>query len=90
MIEKSGSWFSINGERMGQGRDQAKQYLKEHPETMAELRAKILSSNGIGKLLMDTPEVGAEGSEAEAMAAELDEAPKAGKAKAEKKEKAKH
>jgi recombination protein RecA len=88
MIEKSGSWFSINGERMGQGRDQAKQYLKEHPEVMAELRTKILSSNGIGKLLMDTPEVGAEGSEADVLA-DLDEAPKAGK-KDKEKVKAKH
>jgi recombination protein RecA len=90
MIEKSGSWFSINGERMGQGRDQAKQFLKERPEIMAELRTKILSSNGIGKLLMDTPETDAEGSEADAIA-ELEETPKAGKKdKAEKKEKAKH
>jgi recombination protein RecA len=88
MIEKSGSWFSINGERMGQGRDQAKQYLKEHPEVMAELRTKILSSNGIGKLLMDTPEAGAEGSEADALA-DLEETPKASK-KDKEKVKAKH
>lgn len=88
MIEKSGSWFSINGERMGQGRDQAKQYLKEHPEVMAELRTKILSSNGIGKLLMDTPEAGAEGSEADVLA-DLEETPKAGK-KDKEKVKAKH
>src|SRR5207253_2888890 len=65
MVEKSGAWYSYNGERMGQGRDQAKQFLKERPEMMAELRAKILSSHGIGKLLMSTPEADAEGSEAE-------------------------
>jgi recombination protein RecA len=53
MIEKSGAWFSINGERMGQGRDQAKNFLKEHPEYMTELRSKILAANGIGKLLLD-------------------------------------
>ncbi len=52
-VEKSGAWFSINGERMGQGRDQAKNFLKEHPEMKAELRKKILSKNGIGELLMD-------------------------------------
>lgn len=52
MIEKSGAWYSINGERMGQGRDQAKQYLKDHPELKAELRTKILAANGIGKLLL--------------------------------------
>jgi recombination protein RecA len=53
MVEKSGAWFSINGERMGQGRDQAKNFLKEHPEYMADLRTKILAANGIGKLLLD-------------------------------------
>lgn len=52
MIEKAGAWFSINGERMGQGREQAKQYLKENPKVMAELRERILSSKGIGKLLI--------------------------------------
>ncbi len=52
LVEKSGAWFSINGERMGQGRDAAKQYLKEHPATTEELRKKILAANGIGKLLM--------------------------------------
>lgn len=83
MVEKSGAWYSYNGERMGQGRDQAKQFLKDHPEIMKELREKILASHGIGKLLMSTPEAGAEGSEAEAHA---EEAPKA--AKKEKTEKA--
>lgn len=53
MVEKSGAWFSINGERMGQGRDQAKQFLKDNPQYMKELRSKILSANGIGKLLAD-------------------------------------
>jgi recombination protein RecA len=40
-IEKSGSWFSIGDERIGQGRDNAKQYLKEHPEFTDELEEKI-------------------------------------------------
>ena len=89
MVEKSGAWYSYNGERMGQGRDQAKNFLKEHPEIMKDLREKILSSHGIGKLLMSTPEVDAEGSEADAAA---DESPKmAKKAEKEKVEKkAKH
>jgi recombination protein RecA len=52
LVDKSGAWFSYNGERMGQGRDQAKQYLREHPEAMVVLREKILASKGIGKLLM--------------------------------------
>lgn len=49
MIEKSGAWYSINGERMGQGRDAAKGFLKENPETMKELRHKILQAYGIEK-----------------------------------------
>src|SRR5437764_2181461 len=32
VVEKSGSWFSYKGERIGQGRENALQYLKEHPE----------------------------------------------------------
>ncbi len=54
LVEKSGAWFSMNGERMGQGRDQAKTFLKEHPALKADLRTKILAKNGIGKLLMTT------------------------------------
>jgi hypothetical protein len=52
---------------MGQGRDQAKTFLKEHAEVMTELRNKVLSMNGIGQLLMSTPESNAEGSESEAL-----------------------
>jgi recombination protein RecA len=48
MIEKSGAWYSYKGERMGQGRDQAKQFLKDHPELMVDLRAKILAAHDIG------------------------------------------
>ncbi len=52
MVDKSGAWFSYKGERMGQGRDQAKNFLREHPEIMSELRKQLLAANGIGKLLM--------------------------------------
>lgn len=48
MIEKSGAWYSYKGERMGQGRDQAKTFLKEHPELMTTLRRQILEAYGIG------------------------------------------
>ncbi|MBC7743252.1 MAG: recombinase RecA [Bdellovibrionaceae bacterium] len=52
MVEKSGSWYSYKGERLGQGRDQAKEYFKANPAIMEELRTAILAKNGIGKLLM--------------------------------------
>lgn len=56
LIEKSGAWFSYKGERLGQGRDQAKTYLKEHPELTQDLRAQVLNSHGIGLLLMSSPD----------------------------------
>ena len=40
-IDKSGSWFSYNGERIGQGRENAKQYLEQHPDVMDLLSDKI-------------------------------------------------
>lgn len=41
LVQKSGSWFSMGETRMGQGRDAAKQYLKDHPEVADELEAAI-------------------------------------------------
>ena len=47
IVEKSGSWFSYGTERIGQGRENAKQYLTEHPETAAEIEAKVLEHYGL-------------------------------------------
>lgn len=41
LVNKSGSWFSIGEERIGQGRDNAKQYIADHPELAAELEKKV-------------------------------------------------
>ena len=41
IIEKSGSWFSYNGERIGQGRENVKTYLKENPEVLEEVENKV-------------------------------------------------
>ena len=41
IIDKSGSWFSYNGERIGQGRENAKRYLEEHPDIMDEIEKKV-------------------------------------------------
>ncbi|AXA36127.1 MAG: DNA recombination/repair protein RecA [Candidatus Sumerlaea sp.] len=41
LIEKSGAWFSFEGERIGQGRENAKQFLKQHPEIAARLEQAI-------------------------------------------------
>lgn len=49
LVEKSGAWYSLNGERMGQGRDAAKTYLKENESTRDQLRQSILEICGIVK-----------------------------------------
>lgn len=41
IIEKAGSWFSYNGERIGQGRENVKKYLKENPEVLEEVEKKV-------------------------------------------------
>jgi len=41
IIEKSGSWFSYNGEKIGQGRENVKTYLKNNPEVMQEVEKKV-------------------------------------------------
>ncbi|HVB84341.1 MAG TPA: recombinase RecA [Rhodanobacteraceae bacterium] len=41
LIEKSGAWYSYKGERIGQGKENARQYLKEHPEIAAEIEAQL-------------------------------------------------
>ncbi|RME14274.1 MAG: recombinase RecA [Bdellovibrio sp.] len=47
LVDKSGAWYSYQGERLGQGRDSVKQVLKERPELLKELREKILVANEI-------------------------------------------
>ena len=41
IIEKSGAWFSYNGEKIGQGREKTKEYLLSHPEVLEEIEKKI-------------------------------------------------
>jgi recombination protein RecA len=48
MVEKSGSWFSYHGERIGQGRENARTYLKEHPEMAQRLDEELRIALGIG------------------------------------------
>ncbi len=47
LVEKSGAWFSFQGERIGQGRENAKTYLEQHPELMEKLERMILVKNNI-------------------------------------------
>ena len=47
VVEKSGSWFSWSGQRIGQGRENAKTFLREHPEAAAEIEKAIRSHAGV-------------------------------------------
>ena len=49
LVSKSGAWFAYNGDKIGQGRENAKTYLKEHPDVMEELEKKIRSHYNIGE-----------------------------------------
>jgi len=49
IVEKSGSWFAFKGERIGQGRENAKDYLREHPEIMKEIEVRVLEKYGVIK-----------------------------------------
>ncbi|MGH6952810.1 MAG: recombinase RecA [Alphaproteobacteria bacterium] len=61
VIEKSGTWFSFDGQRIGQGRENAKTFLKEHTEIAAAIERAIRSSAGQGASgMMGPPEEAAE------------------------------
>lgn len=47
IIEKSGAWFAYDGERIGQGRENARKFLKDNPETMAKIERKIFENAGL-------------------------------------------
>ena len=47
IVEKSGSWFAFKGERIGQGRENAKEYLREHPEALRDLESQVLAKFGV-------------------------------------------
>jgi recombination protein RecA len=47
IVQKSGAWYSLDGERIGQGRDNARQYLDQHPELIDGLERRILEHHGI-------------------------------------------
>jgi recombination protein RecA len=49
IIEKSGAWFGFKGDRIGQGRENAKDYLKEHPELTREIEQLVLQKFGVTK-----------------------------------------
>jgi recombination protein RecA len=47
VVEKSGAWYSYGGERIGQGKDNAREYLREHPEMALDIENKVRASFGV-------------------------------------------
>jgi len=47
LVEKSGAWYAYNGEKIGQGRDNTREYLKQHPDITKEIELKIRSIVGV-------------------------------------------
>ncbi len=54
VINKSGAWYSYNGERLGQGRENAKQFLKENKEVQKEIERKIREFYELGKVKVNS------------------------------------
>ena len=50
VVEKAGAWYSYNGERIGQGKDNARNYLKERPELAREIENKVREALGVPQL----------------------------------------
>jgi recombination protein RecA len=56
VVEKSGAWFAFGGERIGQGRENAKEFLKSHPDVYATVEKKVLEHFGIARVgVADVP-----------------------------------
>ena len=53
IVNKSGAWYAYNGEKIGQGRENAKQFLKDRPEVFAEIEAQVRAHYGLGADGMD-------------------------------------
>ena len=59
VVEKSGAWFSYDGQRIGQGRENVKSFLKEHPDVAASIEAAVRENAGlVANAMMGAPEEG--------------------------------
>jgi recombination protein RecA len=62
LVEKSGAWYAYKGEKIGQGKDNAREYLREHPEVAREIENKVRAAVGVA-LLEGSEKAPARGSE---------------------------
>jgi recombination protein RecA len=70
IVEKSGAWYSYDGTRIGQGKDNVREFLKENPEMADEIEAKVRTALGVGEV---RPEAVASAKEAKTNDAKLKE-----------------
>ena len=49
IVDKAGSWFSYNGERIGQGKDNVREYLREHPQMSADIESRVRDYFGVAQ-----------------------------------------
>jgi recombination protein RecA len=61
IVEKSGAWYSYDGERIGQGRESTRSFLKENKDVFAKMDAALRKALNIGAVKADVPEVPATG-----------------------------
>ena len=50
LVEKAGAWYAYNGEKIGQGKDNAREYLREHPEIAVEIENKVRAAIGVAPM----------------------------------------
>ena len=55
IIEKSGAWFSYSGTRIGQGRENVKLFLRDHPEMASEIEVKVRQAAGLAGSVASAP-----------------------------------
>ena len=55
IVEKSGAWYAYNGEKIGQGRDNAREFLKENPDLSVEIENKVRTALGVPLLPVKGP-----------------------------------
>ncbi len=61
VVDKSGAWYSYNGEKIGQGRDNTREFLKENPELRLEIENKVREALGVPLLPVDDAAAGGKG-----------------------------
>ncbi|MDP3836178.1 MAG: recombinase RecA, partial [Hydrogenophaga sp.] len=65
VVEKSGAWYAYNGEKIGQGRDNSREFLRENPELRVEIENKVRTELGVPLLPVDEAPAPAKAGKAE-------------------------